>query len=124
MADGRVNRSLNLSRALGDMEYKQSKDLPPEAQAVTAMPELKQTKLQPNDEFLILACDGIWDRLSNQEVSAMTTSCDCYKAAQDKTTTEGDLAQTCPSTCPQWVVWTCMLCTVWLGRLHMWQSII
>jgi serine/threonine protein phosphatase PrpC len=24
-------------------------------------------KLQPPDEFLILACDGIWDVLSNQE---------------------------------------------------------
>ena len=32
MADGRVNGSLNLSRALGDMEYKQSKELGPEEQ--------------------------------------------------------------------------------------------
>ena len=32
MADGRVNGSLNLSRALGDMEYKQNKELGPEGQ--------------------------------------------------------------------------------------------
>ena len=32
MADGRVNGSLNLSRALGDLEYKQNRDLPPEEQ--------------------------------------------------------------------------------------------
>lgn len=32
MADGRVNGSLNLSRALGDMEYKQSKEMGPEHQ--------------------------------------------------------------------------------------------
>jgi serine/threonine protein phosphatase PrpC len=68
VADGRVNGSLNLSRALGDLEYKQSKDLPPEAQMVTAFPEIRREKLQPGaDEFLILACDGIWDVLTNQE---------------------------------------------------------
>ena len=32
VADGRVNGSLNLSRALGDLEYKQNRDLPPEEQ--------------------------------------------------------------------------------------------
>ncbi len=68
VADGRVNGSLNLSRALGDLEYKQSKDLPPEAQMVTAFPEIRSEKLQSAaDEFLILACDGIWDVLTNQE---------------------------------------------------------
>lgn len=32
MTEGRINGSLNLSRALGDMDYKQSKDLGPSAQ--------------------------------------------------------------------------------------------
>ena len=32
VADGRVNGSLNLSRALGDLEYKQTKELGPEEQ--------------------------------------------------------------------------------------------
>ena len=32
VAEGRINGSLNLSRALGDMDYKQSKDLGPYAQ--------------------------------------------------------------------------------------------
>lgn len=32
VAEGRINGSLNLSRALGDMDYKQSKDLGPDAQ--------------------------------------------------------------------------------------------
>lgn len=115
MADGRVNGSLNLSRALGDLEYKQTKELGPEEQVgflflagscraarirsaqfhgpdgtharvvrtaapacltplncwvqmVTAMPEIRRQTLQPGDEFLILACDGIWDVLTNQEV--------------------------------------------------------
>lgn len=67
VADGRVNGSLNLSRALGDLEYKQTKELGPEEQMVTAFPEIRQQTLQPGDEFLLLACDGIWDVLTNQE---------------------------------------------------------
>ena len=37
-------------------------------QIVTAVPEVRQLALQPGDEFLLLACDGIWDVLTNQEV--------------------------------------------------------
>lgn len=67
ISDGRVNGSLNLSRALGDMEYKQTKGLPPAEQMITAMPEVRTLDLQEGDEFLVLACDGIWDVLTNQE---------------------------------------------------------
>jgi serine/threonine protein phosphatase PrpC len=34
---------------------------------VTASPEVRKERLQEVDEFIILACDGIWDVLSNQE---------------------------------------------------------
>ena len=34
VAEGRINGSLNLSRALGDMDYKQSKDMGPSAQVM------------------------------------------------------------------------------------------
>ena len=67
VADGRVNGSLNLSRALGDAEHKQSAGLPPSAQAVTAAPDITTVTLQPGDEFLLLACDGIWDIVTCQE---------------------------------------------------------
>mmetsp|Transcript_10982 Transcript_10982/g.20715 ORF Transcript_10982/g.20715 Transcript_10982/m.20715 type:complete len:386 (+) Transcript_10982:276-1433(+) len=67
VTDGRVNGSLNLSRAIGDMEYKQRKDLDPKEHAVTAFPEILSCKLHKDDEFLILACDGIWDVMTNQE---------------------------------------------------------
>ena len=30
ITDGRINGNLNLSRALGDLEYKKNEDLPPE----------------------------------------------------------------------------------------------
>ena len=66
--DGRVNGSLNLSRAIGDMEYKQTSHLSAAEQAVTASPDVHQIQLGPSFEFMILACDGIWDVLSNQQV--------------------------------------------------------
>ena len=66
VVDGRINGSLNLSRAIGDLEYKESRNLPPQDQIVTAWPDVKQMKLEKADEFMILACDGIWDVLTNQ----------------------------------------------------------
>jgi serine/threonine protein phosphatase PrpC len=63
----RVNGDLAVSRALGDFAYKQRDDLPAEAQAVTALPELKSEPRSAADEFVLLACDGVWDVLSSQE---------------------------------------------------------
>ncbi|KAL3155464.1 hypothetical protein ABBQ38_011019 [Trebouxia sp. C0009 RCD-2024] len=67
VVEGRVNGSLNLSRAIGDMEYKQSGHLSAAEQAVTANPDVRELQLGPSCEFMILACDGIWDVLSNQQ---------------------------------------------------------
>mgnify|MGYP001356515344 FL=1 len=63
----RVNGNLNLSRSIGDLKYKQSPELPPEAQIITAEPDVLKHTLDPKDEFFIVACDGVWDVLSNQE---------------------------------------------------------
>lgn len=55
---GRVNGNLALSRAIGDFEFKKSAELPPESQIVTAFPDVEIHNLSPDDEFLIVACDG------------------------------------------------------------------
>lgn len=65
--DNRVNGVLNLSRSLGDLEYKQNKKFKPEEQMVTALPDVKVEKISNECDFLILACDGIWDCFSSQE---------------------------------------------------------
>lgn len=65
---GRVNGNLALSRAIGDFEFKQNFSLEPEEQIVTADPEIIQHIISGEEEFLVLACDGIWDCLSNQQV--------------------------------------------------------
>ncbi|KAM2527382.1 hypothetical protein TB1_024644 [Malus domestica] len=65
---GRVNGSLNLARAIGDAEFKQNKQLPVEKQIVTANPDINSVELCDDDEFLVIACDGIWDCMSSQQL--------------------------------------------------------
>jgi len=65
---GRVNGNLALSRALGDFEFKKKPELPPEEQIVTAYPDVSEHDITPDDEFLVVACDGIWDCESSQGV--------------------------------------------------------
>ncbi|XP_029000616.1 protein phosphatase 1G isoform X2 [Betta splendens] len=66
--DGRVNGGLNLSRAIGDHFYKRNKALPPEDQMISAMPDVKVLTLNEDHDFMVIACDGIWNVLSSQEV--------------------------------------------------------
>ncbi|KAI0044395.1 PP2C-domain-containing protein [Auriscalpium vulgare] len=65
---GRVNGNLALARAIGDFEYKKNYSLTPEKQIITADPDVIQHDLSDQDEFLVLACDGIWDCLTSQQV--------------------------------------------------------
>jgi hypothetical protein len=56
---GRVNGNLALSRAIGDFEFKKSADLAPEQQIVTAFPDVVTHEITSDDEFLVIACDGV-----------------------------------------------------------------
>ena len=64
----RVNGNLALSRALGDFTYKHNDNLSAEAQIVTADPDIIVKDLCDDDEFVVLACDGIWDCMTNEQV--------------------------------------------------------
>ncbi|KAG1665821.1 Protein phosphatase 1G [Nymphon striatum] len=66
-AEGRVNGGLNLSRALGDHLYKQG-DIPAKEQMISAQPDIQTLCLNSDDEFMVVACDGIWNSMSSQEV--------------------------------------------------------
>lgn len=65
---GRVNGNLALSRALGDFQFKKNYSLIPQKQVITADPDVTVHAMTDEDEFLVLACDGIWDCLSSQQV--------------------------------------------------------
>lgn len=64
----RVNGSLAVSRALGDFDYKRVSHLPPVEQLVSPEPEVTIIERSPSDEFLVLACDGIYDVMANEDV--------------------------------------------------------
>jgi len=64
----RVNGNLALSRALGDFIFKKNDRKSAEEQIVTAYPDVIMRDLTASHEFIIMACDGIWDVMSNQEV--------------------------------------------------------
>ncbi|CAH8603553.1 unnamed protein product [Schistosoma bovis] len=67
--DGRVNGGLNLSRALGDHSYKQTPNIPLTDQMITPSPDVTEIDLIPSaDEFLVIACDGVWNSMTSQEV--------------------------------------------------------
>ena len=63
----RVNGNLNLSRAIGDLEYKKNADLQPHEQMITSTPDVVRMERSADDEFLVLGCDGVWDVLTNDD---------------------------------------------------------
>lgn len=48
--------------------FVQNKDLKAEEQMISALPDVKRITITSEDEFMILACDGIWNSLSSEEV--------------------------------------------------------
>ncbi|XP_071439168.1 protein phosphatase ppm-1.G [Hetaerina americana] len=68
-SEGRVNGGLNLSRALGDHAYKQGTELGARKQMISALPDVRRVQLRKDeDEFMVLACDGIWNSMTSQDV--------------------------------------------------------
>lgn len=69
----RVNGSLAVSRALGDFEYKNNSNRRPNQQLVSPEPEITYFPRSTNPEeqiaFIVLACDGIWDVMTNEELA-------------------------------------------------------
>ncbi|CDU17891.1 protein phosphatase 2C [Plasmodium yoelii] len=68
ISNGRVDGNLNLTRAIGDLHYKRDPFLSQKDQKISAFPEVTCVTLTPDDEFLFLACDGIWDCKDGQDV--------------------------------------------------------
>jgi len=65
--DSRVNGMLALSRSIGDFEYKTNTIMKPEDQIITAFPDVSIEKITADCDFIVVACDGIWDCLSSQD---------------------------------------------------------
>lgn len=64
----RVDGDLAVSRGLGDFQFKNRSDLPPERQKVSCIPDITiYPRMMEKDEFIVIACDGVWDVVSNEE---------------------------------------------------------
>ncbi|XP_077696897.1 putative protein phosphatase 1N [Eretmochelys imbricata] len=71
----RVNGSLAVSRALGDFDYKAVAWRGQTEQLVSPEPEVYELARCPGeDEFLVLACDGVWDAFDTEGLCAFVRS--------------------------------------------------
>jgi len=73
VSNGRVDGDLSVSRALGDAQFKDNKAIPLADQRVSPLPDITHYTAKKGD-WLLLACDGIFERLTTAEVAAFITS--------------------------------------------------
>ena len=64
MSGGRVNQSLNLSRSIGDIEFKNNRQLNAAEQMISSTPDIHKID-RKGVEFIIMGCDGIWETKNN-----------------------------------------------------------
>ncbi|XP_026893607.1 probable protein phosphatase 1N isoform X1 [Acinonyx jubatus] len=79
----RLEGSLAVSRALGDFAYKEAPGRPPELQLVSAEPEVTALARQAEDEFMLLASDGVWDAMSGAALARLVASRLCLGLAPE-----------------------------------------
>ncbi|XP_068194928.1 protein phosphatase 1A [Antennarius striatus] len=90
----RVNGSLAVSRALGDFDYKCVHGKGPTEQLVSPEPEVYAIeRCDAEDEFIILACDGIWDVMANEELCDFVRS--RLEVTEDLERVSNEIVDTC-----------------------------
>lgn len=68
---GRIKGELAVARSIGDYLYKGRVKLQYEEQLMTGIPDIEIHKRDGTEEFLVCACDGIWEVHSNEKVGEM-----------------------------------------------------
>lgn len=71
VSDNRVDGQLAVSRSIGDYKYKGRKGLEWNAQKVVPVPGVVVHPRTGNEDFLICACDGLWEVHSSEKVCEM-----------------------------------------------------
>jgi len=69
----RVNGRLAVSRAIGDFEYKTGIENRAET-IVSSEPEIRSRALDGSEQFLVVACDGLFDVMSSESVAKFVRS--------------------------------------------------
>jgi hypothetical protein len=75
---GRPAAGLAVSRSLGDAQFKEPLPL------VSCDPDVSVTLLRPGDTLLILASDGVWDVLSDQDAAEVAVAAALKAAAAEE----------------------------------------
>lgn len=65
---GRVNACLNISRALGDAQFKQDACRSPIEQQVSPEPDVKEAHATGMNDFLLVCSDGVWNSMRETAV--------------------------------------------------------
>ena len=65
-----MNGGLATSRGLGDFDYKNVPNIDQLKQFVSPEPDVYISERSFDDNFLILACDGIWDVVANEDLKS------------------------------------------------------
>ncbi|XP_075590310.1 putative protein phosphatase 2C 4 [Dermatophagoides farinae] len=73
--NGRINGGIDISRAFGDHNYKLNKRLNRKQQMIIAWPHTAVEKINADDRFIVLICDGIWNAISNQDLIEYIDKC-------------------------------------------------
>merc|ERR1719204_529713 len=90
----RVNGVLAVSRALGDFEYKNVDGKGPTEQLVSPEPEFYvKTRDADKDKFLVLACDGVWDVMTNEDICSFIA--DRMRVTDDLETIANEVIDAC-----------------------------
>lgn len=63
-----LDLGLNVSRSIGDLDYKKNTALLPSEQMVSAVPSIKEEEIAPEDRFVVLVSDGVTDAMTGQEI--------------------------------------------------------
>lgn len=72
-----------MSRTFGDPEAKLAFK-GGNINVVISTPDIKEFKIQKHHDFIVLACDGVFDKMSNQDiVKCVWESCDPNKWQQN-----------------------------------------
>lgn len=66
--------SLSLSRALGDLD---------EHPYVSSLPQVYRYRIHPNDKFVIVGCDGVWDTMSSSKAVAFVNKSKATNPAKE-----------------------------------------
>lgn len=86
--DDRVDGNLAVARAFGDFRYKDKKTTTWDKQAVTANPDILVVDRKPTDKFIGVACDGIWDCLTNEQFCSKINSLEEELKTSDNNTSD------------------------------------